>query len=208
MGAAPAKFLFDLDFSGPSARPHDGADVAAAEARGYRAGFEAAQREMASLTEQRMTQALCEVAAALRGISGGFAATAATVEHEAIGVAVEVGRKLAGALMAAEPLGQIAALVQDCIRHLVATPHLVVRVNDALYDEARTRLDETARHSGFQGKLVILADPDIAGGDCRIEWADGGVVLDQREVQTRIAELVDRYMTCRPSDRLHTRNSP
>ncbi len=36
------------------------------------------------------------------------------------------------------------ALVSDCFSHLVATPHLVVRVNDALYEAARERIERLA----------------------------------------------------------------
>ena len=82
-------------------------------------------------------------------------------------------------------------------QHLVATPHLVVRVNDALYDTARVEIEKLSKQSGFQGRLVILAEPDIAGGDCKIEWADGGVVLERAATEAKINELVGRYMASR-----------
>jgi len=44
---------------------------------------------------------------------------------------------------------------------------------------------------------VILAEPEIATGDCRIEWADGGVVLERAVIETRINELVGRYIASR-----------
>ena len=84
------------------------------------------------------------------------------METEAVDVAVAVARKLCSELIAAEPLGEIIALVSDCFSHLVATPHLVVRINDALYDAARERIERLAKQSGFEGRLVILAEPDIA----------------------------------------------
>ena len=39
--------------------------------------------------------------------------------------------KLAPALIAREPFAEISALARDCFRHLVAAPHVVVRVNEA-----------------------------------------------------------------------------
>ena len=95
----------------------------------------------------------------------------------------------------------MTALVSDCLRHLSATPHLVVRINDALYDEARTGIETLASQNGFQGRLVILSDPDIAGGDCKIEWADGGVTRDQVATNSKIDELVGRYMASRGANR-------
>ncbi|MDB5567183.1 MAG: flagellar assembly protein, partial [Tardiphaga sp.] len=119
------------------------------------------------------------------------------METEAVDVAVSVARKLCSELIAAEPLTEVMALVHDCFKHLVSTPHLVVRVNDQLYDAARERIEKLAKQSGFQGRLVILAEPEIENGDCKIEWADGGVLLERAAIETKITELVGRYMATR-----------
>jgi flagellar assembly protein FliH len=200
----PTKFLFDQDFSAPDSARQKAATtaeiaemVAAAEARGYRTGFEAAQREAKVESDRRAAQALESIGGAIRAIADGFAGIEARMETEAVDVAVSVARKLCSELMAAEPLTEMAALVGDCFRHLVSTPHLVVRINDALYEAARERIETMARQSGFQGKLVILAEPEIATGDCRIEWADGGVVLEREAIEAKINELVGRYMASR-----------
>ena len=70
-------------------------------------------------------------------------------------------------------------------------------INDALYDEARSRIEQLAKQNGFEGRLVILSDPDIQAGDCKLEWADGGVAIDRAATDAKIAELVSRYMASR-----------
>jgi len=100
-------------------------------------------------------------------------------------------------LIAREPLGEITALVSDCFAQLVSTPHLVVRINDSLYETAHERVDRLAKQSGFAGRLVILAEPEVETGDCRIEWADGGVVLERAAIEAKINELVERYVASR-----------
>jgi flagellar assembly protein FliH len=119
------------------------------------------------------------------------------METEAVDVAVAVARKLCNELISGEPLAEINALVADCFSHLVSTPHLVVRINDSLYEAAREKIERQAAQSGFEGRLVILAEPEIATGDCRIEWADGGVVLERAAIEAKINELVGRYMASR-----------
>ena len=59
------------------------------------------------------------------------------------------------------------------------------------------RIDRLAKQSGFEGRLVILAEPNIETGDCRIEWADGGVVLERAAIEAKIDELVGRYIASR-----------
>ena len=119
------------------------------------------------------------------------------METEAVEVAVAVARKLCEELIAAEPLGEITGLVQECFSQLVATPHLVVRINDQLYEMAHEKIERLAKQSGFAGRLVILAEPEIATGDCRIEWADGGVVRERASVEAKISEFVGRYIASR-----------
>ncbi|CAL79564.1 putative protein involved in flagellar synthesis [Bradyrhizobium sp. ORS 278] len=199
--AQPAKFLFDTDFAAPEKTRERGASaaeiahkVAAAEAAAYRNGYEAAQREAKVEADRRVAAALEQINIQLQGISARFAGIEQRMETEAVDVAVAVARKLCAALIEAEPLGEITGLVHDCFAHLVATPHLVLRINDALYELAREKIEKLAKQSGFEGRLVILAEPEIATGDCRIEWADGGVVLERAAIDAKINELVGRYM--------------
>ena len=201
--AAPAKFLFDLDFSAPD-RARDKVSqaevaekIAAAEARAYRDGYEAAQREAKAESDRRSALALEEIGIAIKAIASRFSGIEARMETEAVDVAVAVARKLCGELIAAEPLGEITGLVSNCFSHLVSTPHLVVRIHDSLYEAAREKIQRLAAQSGFEGRLVILAEPEIATGDCRIEWADGGVVLERVAIEAKINELVGRYMASR-----------
>jgi len=201
---APAKFLFDTDFSAPRAqqqRAPTPAEVAQqvtdGEARGYRAGYDAGRHEASVESSRRMAAALEQIGQAIGAIAHQFTTIETRMETEAVDVAVAVARKLCTELMAAEPLRETMALISDCFRHLTSTPHIVVRINDQLYDSARQDIERLATQSGFQGRLVILAEPDIASGDCRIEWADGGVTLDRAATEAKIDEMVARYMASR-----------
>ena len=202
--AAPAKFMFDIDFSAPDRtreRPATPAEIAqkiaSAKARAYRDGYEAAQREAKAESDRRAALALEEIGITIKGIASRFSGIEARMETEAVDVAVAVARKLCSDLIAAEPLGEITGLVRECFSHLVSTPHLVVRIHESLYEGAREKIEQMAKRSGFEGRLVILAEPEIAKGDCKIEWADGGVVLERAAIDTKVNELVGRYMASR-----------
>ena len=202
--AAPAKFMFDMDFAAPDRTRERAATaaeiaqtVAAAEARAYRDGFDAGQREAKAESDRRAATAIEEIRISVQGIAQRFSAVEVRMETEAVDVAIAVARKLCGELVAAEPLGEIVGLIRECFAQLVATPHLVVRINESLYEGARERFERLAKQSGFEGRLVILAEPEIATGDCRIEWADGGVVLERAAIDAKINELVGRYIASR-----------
>jgi flagellar assembly protein FliH len=199
----PAKYLFDMDFSNPSTRTDaaTAADyarkIADAEARGHRNGMAAGLAQANAESARRNAVAVEQIASIMATVAGRFSDVEMRMESEAVEVAIAVARKLCTALMTREPLAEAMALVADCMRHLVSTPHLVVRVNDAAYEDTKASIEAIARRYGFEGRLVILAEPEIASADCRIEWADGGIVLDRAATEAKIAELVDRYMASR-----------
>jgi flagellar assembly protein FliH len=192
--------MFDVDFAAgadparrtitPSA--HEAA-LADARAIAYRDGAAAAVAE----AERRTAAALERVAGTLEELAGKLAAIEARLEAEAVEVAVAVARKLAPELIAREPFAEIAALARGCFAHLVAAPHVVVRVSDTLHAHACEQLEATARTHGFEGRLVVLAESDIAPGDCRIEWADGGVVRERALTEAAIMDAVNRYAAAR-----------
>jgi flagellar assembly protein FliH len=42
-----------------------------------------------------------------------------------------------------------------------------------------------------------MSEGDIAPGDCRIEWADGGLKRDRAATEAAIADAVGRYIAAR-----------
>jgi flagellar assembly protein FliH len=203
--SAPTKFLFDVDFARGAERKQTLAladhmlKIAEAEKAAHDRGYAAAQADAKVESDRRITTALERVAAAIAASNSALKAIETRLECEAVEVAVAVGRKLAPALLAHEPFAEIAALASECFRQLVATPHIAVRVNDALYSTTQEKLGDIVRTRGFEGRLVVLAESDIAPGDCRIEWADGGVNRDSAAADAEISKAVTGYLTARRS---------
>jgi flagellar assembly protein FliH len=203
---ARAKYLFDVDF-GAGAAPQktnmlspEAHETALKEARaqGYREGFSAAQAEARSDAARITATSLERIASGVTVLGPILHDIEGRLEAEAVEVAVAIAKKLAPALIDHEPLAEISAMVTDCLAHLTNAPHVVVRVNVAVYPEARERLEALVRTHGFEGRLVVLAEPEIAPGDCRVEWADGGMVRDRAAVERSIDEAVNRYLAARP----------
>jgi flagellar assembly protein FliH len=203
MGAAP-KFLFDVDF-GPAAEVKSpavpavehAAALAEAEARGYRAGMNAAEAQARTEAERRQALAFERIADGVEQLRASLKHVENRFEAEAVEVALAVGRKLAADLIAKEPFAEITALADQCFREMISAPHIVVRVNTELYSDAKQQLEEIARARGFEGRLVVMSEPDIAAGDCRIEWADGGLKRDRAATEAAIADAVGRYIAAR-----------
>ena len=165
--SAPAKFLFDVDFAAPD-------------------------KSRDRPTQAELAQKVAE--AESHAYRAGFEAA----QHEA---RVESDRRAALAL---EEIGLAIKGIASRFSNIEARMEteavdVAVAVARKLCTElvARERIEQMAKRSGFEGRLVILAEPEIAKGDCRIEWADGGVVLERAAIEAKVNELVGRYMASR-----------
>lgn len=198
---ATAKYLFDEDFATGEKPTITVIEAerrrADAESQAYRKGFEAAKTEAHNEVEQRIATALGVIASGMERVERALTGIEARLEAEAVEVAVAVASKLAPELIAREPFVEIAALAADCFRHLVTSPHVVVRIGDAMALATKAKLDDIARARGFEGRLVVLSESDMAPGDCKIEWADGGVNRDRAAVESAVDDMVARYIAAR-----------
>ena len=50
---------------------------------------------------------------------------------------------------------------------------------------------------------MVTSDETLAPGDCRIEWADGGLARDRAATEAAINEAVERYVAARASAPQH-----
>ncbi|MBI3436461.1 MAG: flagellar assembly protein FliH [Proteobacteria bacterium] len=200
--SATAKFLFDVDFGRGADAPAEptitasalAEAVAEAQAHAYRNGVMSVEAQARADAERRDAVACERIAAALGDMAHGLDAVARQIEAEAVAVAFSVARKLAAELVAAAPMAEVEALFERAFAEFITAPHVVVRVHEAQYPAARERLDAIAQARGFEGRLVVLGEPDIAPGDCRIEWADGGLTRTRTQTEAAIAEVVERYV--------------
>jgi flagellar assembly protein FliH len=196
----PVKFLFDDEFGANgraraklSLGEHE-ALVASAREEGFRQGFAAAQAEMQAADQHRIAAASEKITDAMEMIAHQLTSLETRLESEAVEVAVSIARMLAPALIEREPLAEIERLVVEVFAQLRAAPHVAVRLPTALVDGASAHLLKLAEERGYAGRLVILPDPELGPDDCRIEWADGGVVRERAAIDSRINEAVNRYL--------------
>jgi flagellar assembly protein FliH len=66
-----------------------------------------------------------------------------------------------------------------------------------LHAAGRDELDSIVKRCGLDSRLVVMAEPNIAPGDCRIEWADGGITRDSAATAAAIEQAVARYVGAR-----------
>jgi flagellar assembly protein FliH len=194
----PAAYGFDLDLSSVGGRhgavrglvPRQEFETELARAR------EEAKRlgitEAAAAAEVRIADATSQIAGAATQLLSTLDRECEIVRRDAAALALATARTLAGTLIDAHPLAEIEALIESCLGPLRTVPRLVIRLRATDADALRQRLEPLAERAGFNGRLVVLGEDGIPAGDCRIEWADGGIVRDRAKALAEIEAAVGR----------------
>lgn len=203
MSAAPAKFTFDLDLGHRTDRDRMLSEsataslVADARAAGYAEGLAAGEQSVTA-------NAARQLAAAATALGDRVAAMAASLDDmkkatlaEAVELSASIAGKLAASLVAAQPTAEIEALLAECLSTLDGVPHLVIRCSDEVADAVREMAQARIATTGFTGRLVVMGDPEIAAGDCRLEWVDGGLVRDQAALSEEIDRRIAAFLAAR-----------
>lgn len=202
MSARPARFLFDLDFGAPAATAATPAAVtlddhqaalANAEASGFRRGEAEGRRAMRESDAVRMTSAIETLGAQLAATLNEADVRAAAAERDTVALALAFARRLSGAAVAKTPLAEIVAAAEACFAELRSAPHVAVRVAPDFVEAVKAELTAIAQVRGFAGRLIVLGDPEVAEGDARLEWADGGVCRDAEAVARALDAVIDRH---------------
>ena len=205
--AMPKKYLFDVSFDHVGAKAEAPppppmveekvmlAEIEAARQAGYAEGREAALAEANNAIAARAAAAIELLAQGAATLLGSVDARTADLEREAIAVLRAVVAKALPALAAREKLTELEALASKSLIEAIDEPRVVLRVANEIYDAVHERLDSIAARAGYAGRIVLLADDQLSGGDARIEWADGGVerklVEQLSEIDAAMARLCD-----------------
>jgi flagellar assembly protein FliH len=202
MSTARSAFSFDRDFSRSGAGSpfiEPGARVPvpyleharllqAAHDTAFEAGIEEGKRQQTDHEATRLATCLESILARLEIATVEMRHLEENARKEALSFARLFARKLAGRMIETAPMQAIEATARAIFNDLRGTPHVAVRVAPSLVDVCKNRLGLMMRENGLDAKLFVFPDPDISSGDCRIEWADGGIVRDREKLEA----LIDR----------------
>lgn len=208
--AEPVKYTFDQAFDGGAKSRYD------VELERVREESNQAKQQMLEqgLQEGRQ-QALAEIEASTQEVVTQLAQSAqdlfsqeealrTELKQEMVQLAYAIAGKLAPALMRAQPLAEVEALIEDCLVTAHKEPHLVVRVADSMAGPIGERLEALKASTGFKGDIVLIGEESLGLQDTRIEWPDGGTERTYSDIQREIEGAVHRYLMSDSEDKPST----
>ncbi|HKX64095.1 MAG TPA: FliH/SctL family protein [Rhizomicrobium sp.] len=194
------KFTFDTEFAGsedrraPAAQARQKQTLTIEELETVKA---TARNEGESSAQARATDALERTIAALtisvRAALDVSHAEIDQVRDDAARLAMAMARKIAPAALAALPAGDVEAALRQAMHQAIAEPRITLRAAPAVAEILEPRLADIAHQEGYEGRVLIAADPVMTGADCRIEWRGGGAERSESVIEDALSALISRH---------------
>ncbi len=202
------RYLFDVDFDAlpkQPAKPSE-AELAALAAPTFteelqrecnKAREEGRQEGLAQSNagfEHRIAEILADIDSKFSTLDAAHRAANERVAKSAISLAAAIATKIAPEYARENGLAEIEAFVGQCLSNLFGETEIVIRVPEALAEELENRLPPLAKRHGLENGIRIVADPDMAPADCRINWTDGGAVRNGETLLAGIDTIVGKFL--------------
>ena len=199
------KFLFDLAFDNGLNKKNPEREkpkptfsqeqLEEAKKLAYEEGFSAGQRAMMEDQQQYLNVLLSQMDQKLAHVLETSKSIWERQLKQCQEIALVIARKIMPSYVSKNGLDEIEAIVSKIIGEMSREPRLVFRVNEAQFDDAKTRIEAIASQAAYAGKLVILGDQELGPSDCRIEWADGGIERDLKTLWQDIDRVMEEVQT-------------
>ena len=191
------KFTFDTEFAGsenrqaPAAQARQKQTLTIEELENLKT---LARHEGASGAQIRAAEALERTIAALTiSVRAALDTSHAEIEalrDEAARLALAMARKIAPAALAALPAGDVEIALRQAMHQAIAEPRITLRAAPAVIEALEPRLSDIAHEEGYDGRVLIAADPTMTGADCRTEWRGGGAERSEQTIEEALSALI------------------
>ena len=194
----PRKFMFDHSFDGqagvrvPERKPVTlkPEQYDALKQESYDSGFTAGRKAGFDDQTDKMMQLIERVGTTIEQMLGAMQVYQKQCEDGMRKTALAIARKVLPEFASRNGLQEIEALLGGVMAEMVHEPRLVIRVSEKQFDVLNEKITTLATQKAYAGKVVILAEAEIVEGDCRIEWADGGMERNTEAMMNKIEKTI------------------
>ena len=198
-GKPSHKFTFDTEFRGPSdvaseaARTRQKKTLTVEEIETMRSDAQAEGAETASVrAAENIERTAAALVIALRAALDQSHAEIEGVRAEAALLALAAAKKIAPAALAALPAGDVENAMREAMHQAIGEPRITLRAAPDVIAALEGKVEAIAHEEGYDGRVILAADPAITGADCRIEWRGGGSERSEAAIEAALDALIAR----------------
>lgn len=198
--SATKKYLFDNAFDTAGANPRSNArrysetEVEAARQEAFANGRETGRTEAEAAREALIARSTAAAVEQLKGFQRFTTDLDDRMTRWALQAAVAMVKTLFPELSRQHSQSEIEALVVETLHENEQEPRVVLRLPGEMIEPMQPVVADLCKTAGFAGRLLLIEDDTLGAGDCRIEWAEGGVERQAQRLWKEIEQRVSRLL--------------
>ncbi len=196
-------FMFDNSFDlaalkaaeeAKAVKTYSEEEVKALREQAYTEGMMAGREAVTAENNRHQADVLTKINGTFEKLAADIFKGQGEQKRIAAEIALAIAHKIMPTYIRQHGLEEMTASIQGCIAEMISEPRLVLRVHEKNFDFVKREVDTITGRLGYGGKMIILADQTLGENDCRIEWADGGMELNENSTWTEVDKQVARHM--------------
>lgn len=160
---------------------------------GYAKGFQAAKTADEAM-QQQLVQTCEKIASSIPALIQELEKHWKSQLDDTVTIARHIAEKVIGATPEERFFVAIEKMLNEQMPLFIEAEKLKIKINPSLVALLQSKINMIANHAHFSGKCMIVGAPDIAAGDCHLEW-DGGSVRKNRENLLKMIDTVCEQVT-------------
>jgi len=199
--SATQKYLFDTAFDTSAGldtraapRRFSEAEVEAARQEAFAKGRETGRAEAEATREALVARSTAQLIEKLQRFQTFNADLDGRMVRWALQAAQLMVKSLFPELARQHSQSEIEALVVEALQDNEQEPRVVLRLPGETIEPMQPMVADLCKQAGFTGRLLLIEDDSIPAGDCRVEWADGGVERGAQRIWKDIEQRVSRLL--------------
>jgi len=174
-------------------------DLDKAKEEGIQIGRDEALKDLEGSLQKKLAETLLAVEAKLLDVANEQAAKSDERTKNAVAIATVMMRKLFPALNMKNAMDEINHMIAQAMEKTSGGTTMVFHVSEEIKGDVEIKISEMATLSGRDIEFKVVGSPDMAFGDCKIEWSGGGLERNQAQMWNEIDEIIERNIGTMPA---------
>ena len=169
-------------------------EIEEARKEAFQAGIDQGFAQAVQASNAQLTQVIDQAMNQMEILLEGETKRLMHAREIALRTTVATIKKIWPAVLQQYGLSLVEATIRQSMESNSEETRIVVRVHDTILDDVVNHLPQLQQQQAFAGKIIVLADPTVQAGDCKIEWADGGLERLSRAISSQVDDALERIL--------------
>ena len=170
------------------------ADLNSAKEIALKQGIQEGKAEIMAGIEREISTTLDTIALKIDILINGHKKWSDSINQETIKFAHAIMKKLAPQLAQGSELSEIENAIKNALSFLNKQPKVTVQISNKFIEPIQEKILLMTSRAGFDGELILIADPDMATGDCKLNWDSGEMEKSISNTWKQIDSIIERVI--------------